>query len=873
MRGVVSRLHVVVFTSIVSLMAVSVKAVTISVKSIPEDGVAVWITPADNLGRTNGITPFNCEYDLNDNVTFTASNPALGRAFTAWWQNCGVYTIQQNATIAITGTFTMTCEYTKDVPTAVSASGQCGQIRVTWNSVTGANGYCVYRDGNPLPLACPTASPFTDTDVGTAQHCYQIQATFGCFYPSAKSASACATAAAPLGSVTLLSPPDDIENQIQPLLLDWQDLIGATQYHLSIDDNSDFTSPIVDVNTNSSDYYATGLGDGVTYYWRVRGNNACGWSGWNNPWSFTTICNTLGPVTLLLPPNGAPDLEQPLFLDWEPLSGSTQYNIQVDDNYDFSNPEVDYQTGNSDYNLSGLAVGITYYWRVRGYNGCDWGAWSEIFEFTLRFAQPNSSSFCDSFESGWLDGWTIVPGVGGLPEQITSPVHSGDYALRFHSNASGNCITAIYRSDFEANLGEYSAYVYQTHSQAGFAVYIQVQFPGTYPFGSDNYEIDYQAADAYGGGILAIHKRHNNSSQFLTSKAALFTMNEWVFVFARRLNNSTLIAGYERPNGYRDSIIYEDVYPIIAPGKFVIASCADFYSTAHFWDDVCFESISTDTIVEFSIDTLYYSRPAGHEFDTTFYIRNESDFPVECIIEHTPYIPYSVYCSLSDICTIPAHDSIPVTFDAFTEGCYPYVGMIDTITVLLFVGGNERDAVIAIETVTLNQPPCNTKISLVNVTDSIRIGETLIIDFEDDCPHGLAEDCFQRIDVAYSIDSMVSWVPIDSNIYVNGYDWRIVPDTFGEKLFLKIEGTDWFMVPVNDTAGPFPLYYMCGDANANGSVNILDVTFLIAYLYKNEQAPNPIQAGDANGNGVVNILDATYLLSKLYKSGPAPICP
>ncbi|MEW5924942.1 MAG: thrombospondin type 3 repeat-containing protein, partial [Candidatus Zixiibacteriota bacterium] len=67
--------------------------------------------------------------------------------------------------------------------------------------------------------------------------------------------------------------------------------------------------------------------------------------------------------------------------------------------------------------------------------------------------------------------------------------------------------------------------------------------------------------------------------------------------------------------------------------------------------------------------------------------------------------------------------------------------------------------------------------------------------------------------------------------------------------------------------------WICGDANGNGSVNILDVTFIITYLYKSGPAPDPIQSADVNNTGSVNILDVTFLISYLYKSGPAPNCP
>ncbi|MFH2037029.1 MAG: hypothetical protein ABIJ45_11545 [Candidatus Zixiibacteriota bacterium] len=64
----------------------------------------------------------------------------------------------------------------------------------------------------------------------------------------------------------------------------------------------------------------------------------------------------------------------------------------------------------------------------------------------------------------------------------------------------------------------------------------------------------------------------------------------------------------------------------------------------------------------------------------------------------------------------------------------------------------------------------------------------------------------------------------------------------------------------------------CGDANNNAVLNILDITYLIAYLYKSGPAPIPYNCvGDPNGSANVNILDITYLIAYLYKSGPPPV--
>ncbi|MBN2226210.1 MAG: hypothetical protein JW763_02480 [candidate division Zixibacteria bacterium] len=71
--------------------------------------------------------------------------------------------------------------------------------------------------------------------------------------------------------------------------------------------------------------------------------------------------------------------------------------------------------------------------------------------------------------------------------------------------------------------------------------------------------------------------------------------------------------------------------------------------------------------------------------------------------------------------------------------------------------------------------------------------------------------------------------------------------------------------------------YVCGDASGDQSVNLLDILFLISYLYGNPpgEAPVPIECGDANADGSVNLLDILCLISFIYGSppGPAPQCP
>lgn len=65
---------------------------------------------------------------------------------------------------------------------------------------------------------------------------------------------------------------------------------------------------------------------------------------------------------------------------------------------------------------------------------------------------------------------------------------------------------------------------------------------------------------------------------------------------------------------------------------------------------------------------------------------------------------------------------------------------------------------------------------------------------------------------------------------------------------------------------------MCGDINSDDAVNMLDITYLIDYLYCGGPEPNPPEMGNINGDESINLLDITYLISFLYLAGNPPIC-
>ena len=78
-----------------------------------------------------------------------------------------------------------------------------------------------------------------------------------------------------------------------------------------------------------------------------------------------------------------------------------------------------------------------------------------------------------------------------------------------------------------------------------------------------------------------------------------------------------------------------------------------------------------------------------------------------------------------------------------------------------------------------------------------------------------------------------------------------------------------------DNIGDLCDLYCCadaGDSDDNVIVNLLDITFIIDYLYKGGPPPACYYQSDANTNTVVNILDIAYLIAFLYQGGPVPNC-
>jgi hypothetical protein len=128
----------------------------------------------------------------------------------------------------------------------------------------------------------------------------------------------------------------------------------------------------------------------------------------------------------------------------------------------------------------------------------------------------------------------------------------------------------------------------------------------------------------------------------------------------------------------------------------------------------------------------------------------------------------------------------------------------------------------------------------------------------DGWPSDLGEELY--VTLAFIVEETGTFCVDSLDHPLDTYDW----------LFEPVGGDHQFNGPYCWTVAEMP--FLCGDANSDDNVNLLDITYLINYLYKGSEQPYPYQSGDVNGNGILNLLDVTHLLNYLYNQGQAPDC-
>ena len=150
--------------------------------------------------------------------------------------------------------------------------------------------------------------------------------------------------------------------------LQWAPQAYAAAYDVQIDNDANFSSPLVTQTTKMTAWaYADPLSTG-TYYWRVRREDADNRPG---PWSGARSFN-LAPAapTLVSPANGGSPNPSTLLFQWTAAQPAPKYTIEVSTSSSFGSSALGSPrtTVMSAWAPTGSLANGTYYWRVKALN-------------------------------------------------------------------------------------------------------------------------------------------------------------------------------------------------------------------------------------------------------------------------------------------------------------------------------------------------------------------------------------------------------------------------------------------------------------------------------------------------------------------------
>ncbi len=145
------------------------------------------------------------------------------------------------------------------------------------------------------------------------------------------------------------------------------------------------TANILNINNLS---VSTGqLQSGLTYTWSVRSKLGSVYSAWSAPQTFTTVSNT-PTATVPIPswPIGGATVytnTQVLYWYMNSASAGLKYDLKYSTNPTAAGGFMFSNLTTTQYTITNLQPGITYYWKVRSYDGTVYSNWSTPVSFVL----------------------------------------------------------------------------------------------------------------------------------------------------------------------------------------------------------------------------------------------------------------------------------------------------------------------------------------------------------------------------------------------------------------------------------------------------------------------------------------------------------
>ena len=247
-------------------------------------------------------------------------------------------------------------------PTVTMTYSDSGKPKLTWNAVSGATSYRVFRSesrgsGYSL-LGTTTATSYVNTGAAVGKtYYYKVRAlnVDGAAGAYSSTVSGAAKAVAPAAPTVTMTHSDSGKPK-----LTWSAVSGAASYRVYRSESRGTGYSLLGTTTSTS-YVNTGAAAGKTYYYRVKAVNSAGTSAYSNIVSGTA--RTPAPAAPVLKGGTSSASGKPQ-LTWAAVNGAAKYDVYRSNSADGTFSKVG-STDKTTYVNTGAVKGVTYFYKIR----------------------------------------------------------------------------------------------------------------------------------------------------------------------------------------------------------------------------------------------------------------------------------------------------------------------------------------------------------------------------------------------------------------------------------------------------------------------------------------------------------------------------
>lgn len=194
--------------------------------------------------------------------------------------------------------------------------------------------------------------------------------------------------------LVMLSPEKGSENISVNSEFVWKKMDGASEYEIQLSDHESFSNIIANLSVDTNRVVVSGLPHESKIYWRVRKVNNQPQESWSQISHFNTEqkSENTPPIATSLQSPTFSSANEPLKinLEWSFVINATNYQLQVSKDEEFEDIVLEESTTETEFAISDLELGRTYYWRVLANVQGKETTWSDTWNYSTATA-PSSA--------------------------------------------------------------------------------------------------------------------------------------------------------------------------------------------------------------------------------------------------------------------------------------------------------------------------------------------------------------------------------------------------------------------------------------------------------------------------------------------------